>query len=103
MARFILFQFQGSPLSTEIDGREFAGTIRSRCTPVSVVMIWCGLLSYVSRESGNGLLSLEKSDLDRRSGASPFDHVMAGIERLAVGDDFILQVKCPLIGIPCKC
>jgi hypothetical protein len=65
-------------------------------------MIGCGLLSYVSGESGHGLLSLQKSDLDRRAGASPFDGVIAGIERLAVNGGFILQMKFPLIGIASK-
>ena len=97
----ILFQFQGSPFSTEVDGRESDGTILFLCTRVSVVIIPCGLLSYVSGESGNGLLSLQKSDLDRRSGASPFDTVIAGIQRLAVNDGFVLQMKFPLINITC--
>ena len=56
MAGLVLFQFQGSPLSTDVDDREPPGTIRFRCAPVSVVMIRCGLITYVSWESGHGLL-----------------------------------------------
>jgi TetR/AcrR family transcriptional regulator, transcriptional repressor for nem operon len=45
-------------------------------------MIRCGTLTYVSGESRHGLLSLEKSDLDRRSGASPFQRIVKEASRL---------------------
>jgi hypothetical protein len=96
------FEFDGEALSVGIDGGKGACAGDVGGGGVGVFVVARGLLGEVSGESGDGLLTLGKGDLNVGAGAVPGDVVLAGVERFAFDGDGFIELKRAFVGFSCE-
>ena len=94
-----LLEFEREALAVGVDRGERARAVGVGGGAVGIFGVARGLLGYVSREGGNGLLTLQHGDLNVGSGAVPRDGVLAGVQRFAFDVDLFIELDRRLVGV----
>src|ERR1700730_12557072 len=98
-----MVELQGKALPTWINCGEGFGAIWLGGGAIGVLWVSIGLLVHMGGEGGHGLFALEEFNLNRRTVAIPLHPVIAGLDRFAIDNNLVSQMKLSFISFPSEC